>query len=74
METFERYGSIALVETPSPRTVLIELKALTAGCCSITYAGKLTPNGKEIQEGQSGSALGSTWTRMRGDSCVVGPR
>jgi hypothetical protein len=75
METFERYGSIALVEVPSPRTVLIELKALTAGCCSITYAGKLTPDGKEIQEGQSGtSAIRRNWTRMRGESCVAGAR
>jgi hypothetical protein len=74
METFERYGSIALVEVPSPRTVLIELKALTAICCSIFYAGKLTPDGKEIQSGQSGSAIRDNWTRMRGDSCVAAPR
>ena len=74
METFERYGSIALIEVPSPRTVLIELKALTAGCCSITYAGKLTPDGKEIQEAQSGSALRRNWTRMREESCVARAR
>jgi hypothetical protein len=72
-ETFEQYGAIALVETPSPKTVLVELKALTAICCPISYAGKLTPNGKEIQDGQSRGALGSTWTRMRGDSCVAAP-
>jgi hypothetical protein len=74
VETFERYGSIALVEAVSPRAMLIELKALTAGCCSITYAGKLTPDGKEIQSGQSGSAIRDNWTRMRGDSCVAAPR
>jgi hypothetical protein len=74
METLERYGSIALVEAPSPRTVLIELKALTAGCCSITHAGKLTPDGKDIRAGQSGTAFRSNWTRMRGDSCVAAPR
>jgi hypothetical protein len=74
VETFEHYGSIALVEVVSPRAVLIELKALTAGCCSITYAGKLTPDGKEIQAGQSGSAIRSNWTRMRGDSCVAAHR
>ncbi|WP_213807922.1 hypothetical protein [Granulicella sp. dw_53] len=74
VETFEQYGSIALVEAVSPRAVLIELKALTAACCSITYAGKLTPDGKEIQSGESGSAIRNNWTRMRGDSCVSAPR
>jgi hypothetical protein len=74
VETFEHYGSIALVEVVSPRTVLIELKALIAGCCSIIYAGKLTPDGKEIQAGQSGSAIQSNWARMGGDSCVAAPR
>jgi hypothetical protein len=73
-ETFEQYGSIALVEAISPRAMLIELKALTAGCCSITYAGKFTPDGKEIQTGQSGSAIRNNWTRMGGDSCVVASR
>jgi hypothetical protein len=74
VETFEQYGTIALVEAVSPSAVLIELKALTAGCCSITYAGKLTPDGKELQGGQSGSAIRNNWTRMRGDSCVAAPR
>jgi hypothetical protein len=74
VETFEQYGSIALVEAVSPRAVLIELKALTAGCCSITYAGKLTPDGKEIRAGQNGSAIRSDWTRIKGDSCIAAPR
>jgi hypothetical protein len=74
VETFEQYGSIALVESVSPGAVLMELKALTPVCCSITYAGKLTPDGKEIQAGQSGSAIRNNWTRMRGDSCVAAPR
>jgi hypothetical protein len=74
VETFENYGSIALVEVVSPRTVLIELKALTAGCCSITYTGNLARNGEEIQGTQSGSAMQSNWTRVRGHSCVVAHR
>jgi len=74
METFERYGSIALVEAVSPGAVLMELKALTPACCSIIYAGKLTPDGKEIRAGHSGTAFRSNWTRMRGDSCVAAPR
>jgi hypothetical protein len=71
VETFEQYGSIALVEAVSPRAVLIELKALTAACCSITYAGKLTRDGKEIR---GGDAVRSNWTRVRGNSCVAKPR
>jgi len=74
VETFEQYGTIALIEAVSPRAVLIELKALTAGCCSITYPGKLTPDGKELQSKESGSAIRDNWTRMRGDSCVASPR
>lgn len=74
VEIFEQYASIALVEAVSPRAVSIELKALTAGCCSITYAGKLTPDGKEIRAGQSGSAIRSNWTRIEGDSCIPVPR
>ena len=73
LETFERYGSIALVEVIPPRTVLIELKALTAGCCSITYTGNLVPNGKEIQGTRGGGAMQSNWTRVRGSSCVTEP-
>jgi hypothetical protein len=71
VETFEQYGSIALVEAVSPGAVLIELKALTPACCSITYAGKLTPDGKKIR---SGDAMWSNWTRVRGNSCVAAPR
>lgn len=74
VETFEQYGSIALVELASPRAVLIELKALTTGCCSITYGGKLTPDGKEIQSGESGSAIRNNWVRMKGNSCVAARR
>jgi hypothetical protein len=70
VETLEHYGSIALVEVPSPRTVLIELKALIAICCSITYTGNLAPNGEEIQGTQDGAAIRSNWTRVRGDSCT----
>ena len=73
VETFEQYGSIALVEAASPRTVSIELKALTAACCSITYTGKLEPNGKEIQGTLGGNAMQSNWTRVRGNSCVAQP-
>jgi hypothetical protein len=73
VETFEHYGSIALVEVPSSRTVLIELKALTAICCSITYSGNLAPSGEEIQGTQGGDAIRSNWTRVRGDSCVAEP-
>lgn len=73
VETFEHYGSIALVEVPSQRTVLIKLKALTAICCSITYSGNLAPDGKEIQGTRSGNATQSNWTRVRGDSCVAEP-
>jgi len=71
VETLENYGAIALVEAVSPRAVLIEFKALTAGCCSITYAGKLTPDEREIQAGPSGTAIRSNWKRMKGSSCVV---
>jgi hypothetical protein len=73
VETFEHYGSIALVEVIPPRTVLIELKALTAGCCPITYAGNLAPNGGEIQGARGGDAMRSNWTRVRGNSCVAEP-
>jgi hypothetical protein len=73
VETFEHYGSIALVEVVSLRTVLIELKALTAGCCSITYTGNLAPNGGAIQETRGGDAIRSNWTRARGNSCVAAP-
>src|SRR5216683_3856998 len=68
VETFEHYGSIALVEVASPRTVLIELKALTAGCCSITYTGNLARNGEVIQGTRGGDAMRSNWTRVRGNS------
>lgn len=74
VETFEQYGSIALVEAVSPKALLIKLKALSAGCCSITYAGKLTRDGTKIQSGQSGSTIRNSWTRMRGDSCLAAPR
>ena len=73
VETFEHYGSIALVEVIPPRTVLIELKALTAGCCSITYSGNLAPNGEEIEGTREGDAMRSNWTRVRGNSCVAEP-
>ena len=71
VETFESYGSIALVQMVPPAGVVIELNTLSAGCCSINYGGRITPNGKEIQSGQSGSTILDTWTRMRGDSCVA---
>ena len=74
VETFEQYGSIALVEAVSPQAVVMELKAPRPACCSITYGGKLTPDEKEIQAGPSGSAIRNNWTRMRGDSCVSAPR
>ena len=74
VETFEQYGWIDLVEVVSPGAVLMELKALRPACCSIPYAGKLTPDRKEIQAGQSGSAIRNDWTRMRGDSCVAARR
>jgi hypothetical protein len=70
VETFEHYGSIALVEVVPPRTVLIELKALTAGCCSIIYSGNLAANGDEILEARGGGAMRSNWTRLKGNSCV----
>ena len=55
VETFEHYGLVALVEVVgSPRTVMIELKALSAICCSITYFGNLAPNREEIQGTQGG--------------------
>jgi hypothetical protein len=73
VETFEHYGAIALVEAASPRTVSIELKALTAACCSITYTGKLEPNGKEIQGTLGGNAMQNNWTRVRGNSCIAQP-
>jgi hypothetical protein len=73
VETFEHYGSIALVEVVSPRTVLIELKALTAGCCSVTYTGNLAPKGGAIQGTLGGDAMRSSWTRARGNSCVAEP-
>jgi hypothetical protein len=75
VETFEHYGSVALVEVVgSPRTVMIELKALTAICCSITYFGNLAPNREEIQGTQGGGdAIRSNWTRVRGNSCVAEP-
>jgi len=71
VETFEQYGSIALVEAVSPGAVLMELKALRPACCSITYAGKLTPDRKELR---GGDAVRSNWTRVRGNSCVAEPR
>jgi hypothetical protein len=73
VETFEHYGSVALVEVVSPRTVLIEFKAFTAICCSITYTGNLAPNGEEIQGTRGGDAMQSNWTRVRGNSCVAEP-
>jgi hypothetical protein len=73
LETFERYGAIALVEAVSPKAVLMELNALTVACCSITYAGVLTPDGKEIQSGEQ-VPFPNNWARMRGDSCVASGR
>jgi hypothetical protein len=71
VETFEHYGSVSLIEVVgSPRTVMIELKALTGICCSITSFGNLAPNGEEIQGTQGGDAVPSNWTRVRGNSCV----
>jgi hypothetical protein len=70
LETFERYGAIALVEAMYPKAVLMELDALTAGCCSITYAGILTLNGKQLRS-RGKVPIWNNWARMRGDSCVA---
>ncbi len=66
-ETFERYGSLAVVETPIPGVVQIEFNSHNAGCCSPSYLGKLTKNGQQIRSPQGG---GGDWTRVAGASCV----
>jgi hypothetical protein len=64
-KTLEQFGSIALITTPSARSLIIELKALSPGCCSIFSAGRLTGDSRTIQAQSS-----AVWTRVRGDSCI----
>jgi hypothetical protein len=64
-KTPEQFGSIALITTSSARSLVIELKALSAGCCSIISGGQLTEDSRTLR--LNGRAA---WTRIRGYSCI----
>lgn len=73
-KTREQYGSVALVMSPSSRVISLELKAFTAACCSIPYAGLMTEDGLFIRSGSKAKndvqALSGEWKRVRGASCI----
>lgn len=48
-ETFEVYGSISTVDSPNPRIVHMEFKVFTGMCCSVSYLGRLSPDGTLIR-------------------------
>lgn len=73
--TVERFGSIALLDIPSERSIKIELKAFSALCCSIISGGTLTRDSRTIQTSmemteQHVPQSAAAWTRVRGDSCI----
>jgi hypothetical protein len=67
-ETLDEFGSFAQLTTPSARSVVIELKALSAICCSVFAGGVLTDDAGSIQSRSDALA----WTRVRGNSCIEG--
>jgi hypothetical protein len=76
--TLEQFGSIAQIATPSARSVVVELKALSAGCCSIFTGGKLADDSLSIQS-YAGSrtttrVISGFWTRVRANSCIESKR
>jgi hypothetical protein len=72
--TLEQFGSIAQIATPSARSVVVELKALSAGCCSIFTGGKLSDDSRTIQSDAAPRTKtggnSASWTRVRGNSCI----
>ncbi len=69
-ETLEQYGSITLIEIASPTTLLLELKAFSAGCCSIPSSLRITNKKERLLDSQSGQPPSSNWQRLRGASCT----
>ena len=72
-ETLDQFGSFAQIATPSARAVVIELKALTPGCCSVFTGGVLTDDAGSIQGDlapRGRAASDPAWMRVRGNSCI----
>ena len=69
-ETVEEYGSIALVQIASPTTLILELKAFSAVCCSITSGLQLPVGTGSAKQSQAGVQRHDEWRRVEGTSCV----
>ena len=69
-ETIEQYGSIALVEIASPTNLLLELKAFSAICCSMTSGLHLPAEMVAAKHSQSGVQRPDEWRRIEGTSCA----
>jgi hypothetical protein len=70
-ETIEQYGSIALVQIESPTTLLLELKAFSAICCSIVSGLQLPDGNFGLQAAPRSKLPRDMWRRVQGSSCVA---
>ena len=69
-QTIEEYGSTALVQIVSPTTLLLELKAFSATCCSITSGLQLPAGMGTAMHSRAGIHRLDEWRRVEGASCV----
>jgi hypothetical protein len=69
-ETIEQYGSIAIIEIASPTTLLLQLKAFSAICCSITSGLHLPAEIDAGKHASTGVERPDEWRRVEGTSCV----
>jgi hypothetical protein len=71
---YERYGERMKVHLEADGKVSLELYAYNPMCCSHTFIGTISPNGKVIQgtwpTGPNQSPHNGSWKKVPGDSCL----
>ena len=74
-DTIETYGFSAQVELHSAHNIMVRLKALSPGCCTIDVGGVLSQDGEKIRSNtqtENRRNPGSEdWSRVHGDSCLI---
>lgn len=74
-QTLETFGDIAKVQFDPPDRISIELRALTAICCSHPFKARIAADGKTLVgdwiAGPNQFPRPVEWKKMQGDSCIA---
>jgi hypothetical protein len=75
-DTLENYGTAAQVQLHSAHHILIQMRALSSGCCTIDTGGTLVQDGARIRSNSKSEGNrnpgAEDWFRVHGNSCLAG--